>query len=265
MTELLTSTFLLFCAELELARTSCVHVFILLEGWCVRKNFSRARFYSFGRGVRSQELFACTFLLFWMGFASARTSCVHVFILLDGGCVPENFSRARFYSFGRSSCSRELLACTFLLFWTEFVFERTSRVHVFTLLDGVRVRENFSRARFYSFGRSSRSREPLTCTFLLFWTEFAFERTSRVHVFTLLDGVRVRENFSLYHFTPFQSILGMLRPSLRYRFTSFNQFQARKTLLELPFHPFQPISGTQGSPRVTVSPFPTNFGHREDL
>jgi hypothetical protein len=130
---------------------------------------SLGRFHSsFGYFKVMTELLTCTFLLFCAELELARTSCVHVFILLDGGCVPENFSRARFYSFGRSSCSRELLACTFLLFWTEFAFERTSRVHVFTLLDGVRVRENLSRARFYSFGRSSRSRELLACTFLLF-------------------------------------------------------------------------------------------------
>jgi hypothetical protein len=120
----------------------------------------------------------------------------------------------------------ELLTSTFLLFGTGFAFARTSRVHVFTLWDGVRVRENFSRPRFYSLGRGSRSRELLASTFLLFWTGFAFARTSRVHVFTLWDGVCVG-----------------------------------KELLALPFHPFPPISGTQGPPRVTVSPLSSNFRH----
>jgi hypothetical protein len=73
---------------------------------------------------------------------------------------------------------------------------RTSRVRVFILLDGFRVRENFSRARFHPIEQVSRSREILAYTVSSFWTGFAFVRVSRVHGFILLDRLRVRE-FSL--------------------------------------------------------------------
>jgi hypothetical protein len=98
------------------------------------------------------------------------------------GFVSGNFLRARFHSFGRVSRSRELLAFTFTPFGAGFAFARTSRVHVFTLLAGFRVRENFLRASFPPFGRVSRSREHLACTFSLYWPGFAFARTSCVHL-----------------------------------------------------------------------------------
>jgi hypothetical protein len=161
----------------------------------VSGNFLRARFHSFGRVSRSRELLACTFTPFGAGFAFARTSRVHVFTLLAGFRVRENFLRASFPPLGRISRSREHLACTLTPFWAGFAFARTSRVHVFTLLDGFRVRENFLRASFPPFGRVLRSRELLTCTFTPFWTSFAFARTSCVYVFPLFGEYRVLENF----------------------------------------------------------------------
>jgi hypothetical protein len=128
---------------------------------------------------------------------------VLVSTLLDEFRVRENFSRARFHPFGRVSRSRELLACMFSPFWTSFAFARTSRVHVLTLLNEFRVRENFSRTRSHPFGQVSRSRELLACSFSPFWTGFAFARTSRVHILTLLDRFRVRENFSRARSHPF--------------------------------------------------------------
>jgi hypothetical protein len=124
-------------------------------------------------------------------------SCVHILSHFGGFRVRENFSRARSHPFGRVLRSRELLACSFSPFWTSFAFARTFRVLVLTLLDEFRVRENFSRAHYHPFGRVLRSRELLACTFSPFWTSFAFARTSRVHVLTLLDEFRVHENFSL--------------------------------------------------------------------
>jgi hypothetical protein len=108
--------------------------------------------------------------------------------------------------FGRVSRSRELLTCTLFSFWTGFAFARCSRVRVFFLLDGFRVRENFSRARFLPFGRVSRSRGVLACAFSSFWAGFAFARTSHVHVILLLDEFRVRENFSRARFLPFRRV-----------------------------------------------------------
>jgi hypothetical protein len=108
---------------------------------------------------------------------SVTSSCVHILTHFGGFRVREHFSRARFHPFGRVSRSRELLACMFSPFWTSFVFARTSRVHVLTLLDRFRVRENFSRARSHPFGWHSRSRELLACSFPPFWVSFAFART----------------------------------------------------------------------------------------
>jgi hypothetical protein len=100
------------------------------------------------------------------------------------GIIRENFLRARLYTFERVSRSRELLACTFTPFWAGFAFARTSCVHVYTLLGGFRVHENFLRARLHPFGRVSRSRELLAYTFTPFWMGFAFARTS-AYTFTL--------------------------------------------------------------------------------
>jgi hypothetical protein len=52
----------------------------------------------------------------WTGFEFPSISCVHVYSLLDGFRVRENFLRARLLSFGQVSGSRELLACTFTLY-----------------------------------------------------------------------------------------------------------------------------------------------------
>jgi hypothetical protein len=183
--------------------TSCVHVFTLLDAFRVRENFLRARLHLLGRVSRSREHLACTFSLYWPGFAFARTSCVHLSPLLAGFRVRENISRARFHSIGRVSRSRELLACIFPPFRADFAFARTSRVHTYTLLGGFCVRENFSRACFHSFGRVSRSRELLACIFPPFWAGFAFARTSHLHFYTLLDEFRVCKNFLRIRFPPF--------------------------------------------------------------
>jgi hypothetical protein len=139
---------------------SCVHILSHFGGFRVRENFSRARSHPFGRVLRSRELLACSFSPFWTSFAFARTFRVLVLTLL-----------------------------------ASFAFARTSRVLVLTLLDEFCVRENFSRARSHPFGRVLRSRELLVFTFSPFWTSFAFTRTSRVNVPTILDSIRVRENY----------------------------------------------------------------------
>jgi hypothetical protein len=150
---------------------------------------------------------------------SVTSSCVHILTHFGGFRVREHFSRARFHPFGRVSRSRELLACMFSPFWTGFAFARTSRVHVLTLLDEFRVRENFSRTRSHPFGQVSRSRELLACSFSPFWMAFPFARTSRVLVPTLLGVFRVRENYLATtnpppkkQFTPKAQLLGLYRP-----------------------------------------------------
>jgi hypothetical protein len=214
MRELLACTFTPFWAGFVFARTSCVRVYTLLGRFRVRENFLRARLHRFGQVSCSRELLACAFTPFWAGFAFARTSCVRVYTVLGRFRVRENFLRARLHRFGQVSCSRELLACAFTPFWTGFAFARTSCVRVYTLLDGFRVCENFLRARLHPFERVLRSRELLACTFTPFWAGFVFARTSCVHVYTLLSGFYVRENF--------------LRARL-HQFCSFYCFRARKS------------------------------------
>jgi hypothetical protein len=98
--ELLTYTFSSFWTGYAFARTSCVFGFILLDRLRVRENFLRIRFHPFGQVTRSQELLtypfhpfgmisrsrellAYTISSFWTGYAFARTSLVHGFILLE--------------------------------------------------------------------------------------------------------------------------------------------------------------------------------------
>jgi hypothetical protein len=128
----------------------------------------RTRLHPFGLVSRSRDLLACTSSSFWTGFAFARTSCVHLFTLLDWFRVRESFLRTRLHPFGLVSRSREFLACTYSPFWTGFAFARASCVRV----------------------------SP-------FWAGFAFARSSCVHFFILLDWFRVREIFLRTPIHPF--------------------------------------------------------------
>jgi hypothetical protein len=87
--ELLACAFTPFWTGFAFARTSCVRVYTLLDGFRVRENFLRARLHRFGQVSCSRELLACAFTPFWTGFAFARTSCVRVYTLLDGFRVCE--------------------------------------------------------------------------------------------------------------------------------------------------------------------------------
>jgi hypothetical protein len=167
--ELLAYTFPSNLASFAFARTSCVHVSILFDQLRVRENLLRARFHPIWPVSRSRELLAYTFPSYLAGFAFARTSCVHVSILFGQLRVRENFLRTRFHPI-----------------WTGFAFARTSCVHVSILFGQLRVRENLLRARFHPIWPTSRSREPLACTFPSYLASFAFARTSCGHVSILL-------------------------------------------------------------------------------
>jgi hypothetical protein len=100
-----------------------------------------------------------------VGFTFARGSRVRVFLLFGGLHVRENFSRARYSPFGRVSRSRGVPACAFSSFLAGLAFARTSRVRVFPLFGGLRVRKNFSRSLYSPIGRVSRSRGVLARLF----------------------------------------------------------------------------------------------------
>jgi hypothetical protein len=180
-----------------------VRTYSLLDWFRVRENSLRAHLLPFGLVSRSRELLAYALTPFWTGFAFARTPCVRTYSLLDWFCVRENSLRAHLLPFGLVSRSRELLACTFTPFCEYFAFARTPCVHVYSLLDWFRVRENSLRTRLPHFVSVSRSRELLACTFTPFCECFAFARTLCVHVLLLLGEVRVRENFLRTRLLPF--------------------------------------------------------------
>jgi hypothetical protein len=81
--ELLACIFPPFRADFAFARTSRVHTYTLLGGFCVRENFSPALLHPFGRVSRLQELLAYTFSPFLASIEYSRISFVHVFSLFS--------------------------------------------------------------------------------------------------------------------------------------------------------------------------------------
>jgi hypothetical protein len=180
----------------------------------------RAHLLPFGLVSRSRELLACTFTPFCECFAFARTPCVRTYSLSDWFRVRENSLRARLLPFGLVSRSRELLACALTSFRTGFAFARTPCVHVYSLLDWFRVRENSLRAHLLLFGLVSRSRELLAYALTPFRTGFAFARTPCVRTYFLSDWFRVRENFLRARLPHFVSV-SRSRELLAYALTPF--------------------------------------------
>jgi hypothetical protein len=167
--------------------------------------------------------------------------------------------RTLFLLFGPLSRSRELLAYTFPSNLAGFAFARTSCVHVSILFDQLRVRVNLLRARFHPIWPVSRSRELLAYTFPSYLANFAFARTSCVHVSILFGQFRVRENFLRARFLPFgpvsrsQELLAYTLPSnlagFAFARTScvhvsilFGQLRVRENFLRTRFHPIWPVS-----------------------
>jgi hypothetical protein len=144
--QVLACAFSSFCADFAFARSSLARFFILLLRFRVREKFSRALFHPFAPVSRSRQVLACAFSYFCPSFTFARSSRVHIFILLLRFRVREKFSRVRFHTFAPVSRSRQVLACAFSSFCSGFAFSRSSRVHVFILLHRFSVREKFSRS-----------------------------------------------------------------------------------------------------------------------